>query len=160
MHESAPQVNTPFTARPVTPKAFTLAIVESVAARHGVSVADIFGQCRLKKIVIARHEAIVEVVEARPHWSYPEVARLFGGRDHTTIMHAVKKSGRAVPRKGAAGLPNRRHECMGAARVIGDWVQGYETAAAQIEYRAAMAVANFVRSFALPSWARTEGGAE
>lgn len=80
-----------------TPKQFTLAIVESVAARHNVSVKAIFGTSRMAHIVRARHEAMAEVVEARPHWSFPTVGRFFS-RDHTTVINALQKLGRWKPR--------------------------------------------------------------
>jgi chromosomal replication initiator protein len=28
--------------------------------------------------------------------SYPAIARLFGGRDHTTVIHAVEKTQRVI----------------------------------------------------------------
>lgn len=80
-----------------TPRKFTLAIVESVAAKHNVPVSAILGDSRLRHIVAARHEAMAEVVEARPHWSFPTVGRLFG-RDHTTVISALQKLGKWKPR--------------------------------------------------------------
>ncbi len=80
-----------------TPRQFTLAIVESVAARHGVPVWEILSPKRTQRVVRARDEAIAEVVEARPHWSYPTVGRLFG-RDHATVIHSLQKLGKWKPR--------------------------------------------------------------
>ena len=102
-----------------TPRQFTLAIMESVGARHGVSAEEILGPRRTKRIVTARHEAIVEVVEARPHWSYPTVALMFGGRDHTTIMHALQKLGKWKPRERWADHPGG----LVVARIIGTFIQ-------------------------------------
>jgi chromosomal replication initiator protein len=31
--------------------------------------------------------------------SYPSLGRLFGGRDHTTVIHAVEKIGRLMPER-------------------------------------------------------------
>jgi chromosomal replication initiator protein len=31
------------------------------------------------------------LAKQQPPRSYPEIARRFGGRDHTTVMHAVKR---------------------------------------------------------------------
>ena len=156
MHETPQTVNPQSPARPITPKDFTLAIVESVVARHpGVTVADVFGPCRKRPIVNARFEAIAEIVEARPHWSYPTIGRLFN-RDHTTIMSALDRLGRR---------PDRQqwpcHEsALSAARSVSDFIRNYEAVADQKEYAAALSVADFVRSFALPVWARSKGGAE
>lgn len=112
-----------------TPRQFTLAIVESVAARHpGVTAAQILEQdgtpgARLRKVVAARHEAIAEVCEARPHWSYPTVGRFFGNRDHTSVMHALKKLGRWTPRKSntnhASGVAAVRAVVAGIAGMEG-----------------------------------------
>lgn len=102
---SQEQINT---TKTVTPRQLTLAIVESVAARHGVTVGIVFERdgrpgARVRKVVEARHEAIAEVAAARPHWSYPALGRFFGGRDHTSVMHALKKLGRWKPRKAVRG---------------------------------------------------------
>lgn len=80
-----------------TPSAFTLAIIKEIGKRHGVSVAEIKGPNRKRTIVHARCEAIRAVAAARPHWSYPEIGRHFGNRDHTTIMHHLDKSGSRKP---------------------------------------------------------------
>lgn len=138
------------TARPLTPKDFTLAIVEGVVARHpGVTVEDVFGPCRKKHIILARFEAIAEIVEARPHWSYPTVGRLFN-RDHTTILSALDRIGKRQPRTGW----NYHEGALQAVRSVSNFIQNFEAAADQKEYLAAMSVAEFVRSFALPAWAR------
>jgi chromosomal replication initiation ATPase DnaA len=128
MHESPTTVNlkSPGVSDQIaitTPAQFTRVIVESVAARHGVSVADIFSPCRLRPIVDARHEAIAEVCEARPHWSYPTVGRLFG-RDHTTIMSALERLGRKVPRKCRI----HHHDGMAIGRGVGEFVAALEIA--------------------------------
>lgn len=78
------------TFAPTTPRQFTLVIVESVGARHGVSVEAIMSEHRGRGVVRARHEAWAEVYAYRPHWSYPEMGRRFN-RDHTTIMYGIKK---------------------------------------------------------------------
>ena len=122
------------TKETLTPRQFTLLIVESVAARHGVSAADILRPdsmragdrfpTRTRKVVEARHEAMAEVAEARPHWSYPCLGNLFGGRDHTTVMSALKKLGRYKPRKSstnhASGVPAVRAIAAGIAGMGGD----------------------------------------
>lgn len=81
------QINT---IEAVTPRQFTLVIVESVGARHGVSVKAIMSEDRGRVVVRARHEAWAEVYVYRPHWSYPELGRRFN-RDHSTIMYGIKK---------------------------------------------------------------------
>lgn len=68
-------------------------IIREVAKQHDVSVQDILGARRSKNIVLARHEAICAAARARPDMSLPALGRHFGGRDHTTILHALRKGG-------------------------------------------------------------------
>lgn len=78
-------------ARSATP---ARAMIEMVAAWHGLTGADILSNSRKRVIVTARRDAIVAVMHncrimGRP-LSYPEVGRVFG-RDHTTILFAIGK---------------------------------------------------------------------
>lgn len=66
-------------------------IVAETAVKHRVTVKEILGPKRTKPIVRARHEAFYRARIERPDMSYPELGMAFGGKDHTTILHAVKK---------------------------------------------------------------------
>jgi hypothetical protein len=66
-------------------------VVAAIAKRHGVTFNDIMGPGRKAKIVAARFEAIVTVAQLRHTWSLPQIGRFFGDRDHTTILHCIKK---------------------------------------------------------------------
>lgn len=68
-----------------------LDIIKAVAAKHGLTVAQIKGHGRQKALTAARHEAISRVYAARPDLSLPQIGRIFH-RDHTTILHAVRKT--------------------------------------------------------------------
>jgi len=70
----------------------TKQIVAAIAKRHGVTFDDIIGPCRKRSIVAARFEAIVTVAQLRHLWSLPELGRFFGNRDHTTILHCIRKT--------------------------------------------------------------------
>ena len=48
------------------------------------------GKNRQRPLVTARQEAMY-VFRELTDLSYPAIARLFGGRDHTTVIHAVDK---------------------------------------------------------------------
>ena len=61
----------------------------------GVSVEAIRGRSRQRPIVTARQTAMY-VVRELTDLSYPAIARLFGGRDHTTVIHAVEKTQRVM----------------------------------------------------------------
>lgn len=65
--------------------------VMAVAARRfGILVPDLQSSQRQKQLSYARHVAMF-VAHEITFKSYPEIARRFGGRDHTTCIHAVRK---------------------------------------------------------------------
>ena len=66
-------------------------IIEETAKHFGVTAADIVAPGRLAAIVIARQVAMWRVRRERKNMSLPEIGRRIGGRDHTTVMHAVRK---------------------------------------------------------------------
>lgn len=64
--------------------------VQRVVAKHfGVSRLDLIGQSRRKKHVIPRQIAMYLIHDGKR--TLPEIGRRFGGRDHSTILHAVRK---------------------------------------------------------------------
>lgn len=65
-------------------------ITDIVADFYGVSVNDILSERRTAVVVWPRQ---VGMYLAKRHTtlSYPNIAQRFGGRDHTTAMHAVRK---------------------------------------------------------------------
>jgi chromosomal replication initiator protein len=65
-------------------------IVSGVAKFFNVKVQDMKGPRRTKQLVLPRQ---VAMFLARRHtgMSLPEIGKHFGGRDHTTVMHAVRK---------------------------------------------------------------------
>jgi len=65
-------------------------ILEATADRYGFTVDAICGPSRTRPLVTARQVAMY-VVRNLTDYSYPAIARLFGGRDHTTVIHAVQK---------------------------------------------------------------------
>lgn len=56
-----------------------------------VTWADIQGIRRTRHLVRPRQICAYEVYKQRPDLSLPTIGRLFGGRDHTTILHSVHK---------------------------------------------------------------------
>lgn len=61
-----------------------------VAHHFGVSRVEMTSARRAQKIVLPRHIAMY-VAKATTHWSLPEIGLMFGRRDHTTVLHAVRK---------------------------------------------------------------------
>ncbi|UCE64856.1 MAG: chromosomal replication initiator protein DnaA [Nitrospirota bacterium] len=65
-------------------------IQEAVANRYHIKVADLKSKRRTKTLVHPRQVAMYlcrELTDA----SFPEIGRDFGGKDHTTIIHACKQ---------------------------------------------------------------------
>lgn len=65
-------------------------ILKAISDYYSIPVKDILGKSRIKEITNARHIAM--------YFSYhhmkstlKEIADYFGGRDHTSVLHAVKK---------------------------------------------------------------------
>jgi chromosomal replication initiator protein len=67
----------------------TEAIQRTVASRFNVSVNDILGKRRTHNIAFARQVAMF-LSRRLTGCSYPELGALFGGRDHSTVIHAKK----------------------------------------------------------------------
>ncbi len=65
-------------------------ILEATASTFGFTVDDLCGPSRRRPLVIARQIGMY-VFREMTDFSYPAIAREFGGRDHTTVMHAVDK---------------------------------------------------------------------
>jgi chromosomal replication initiator protein len=73
-------------------------ILEATASAFDLSVADICGPSRRRPLVAARQTAMY-LFRDLTDYSYPAIAREFGDRDHTTVMHAQKKVARLMAEK-------------------------------------------------------------
>lgn len=76
------------------------AVRRAVAERTGQTVAAILSASRSPSIALARHLAFY-LCRTRLHMSSVEIGRAFGGRDHTTVLGAVRKIERDLPRDAA-----------------------------------------------------------
>ena len=65
-------------------------LLNEIAGLLGFGVDALRGKSRQRPLVMARQEAMY-VFRELTDLSYPAIARLFGGRDHTTVIHAVDK---------------------------------------------------------------------
>ena len=65
-------------------------LLSEIAVILGFSVEALRGKSRQRPLVTARQTAMY-VFRELTDLSYPAIARLFGGRDHTTVIHAVDK---------------------------------------------------------------------
>lgn len=66
-------------------------IIEKISQIHGISYAEIMGRSRVRPIVAARQAAMFEVHKRRPDLTLPQLGKIFGGKDHTTVLHAIRK---------------------------------------------------------------------
>jgi len=65
-------------------------IQKSVADFYNIKVADMYSKRRPANIAMPRQIAMYLAKELTQK-SFPDIGDLFGGRDHTTVLHAVKK---------------------------------------------------------------------
>jgi chromosomal replication initiator protein len=73
------------------PRRVRIEDIQRVVARHyNVSKSDLLSSRRTRTIVRPRQIAMYLAKVLTPR-SLPEIGRRFGGRDHTTVLHAVRK---------------------------------------------------------------------
>jgi chromosomal replication initiator protein len=70
-------------------------LLAEMAGYLGFTVEALKGKSRQRPLVAARQIAMY-VFRDMTELSYPAIARLFGGRDHTTVIHAVDKTQRMM----------------------------------------------------------------
>ncbi len=65
-------------------------ILEETAKMFGWTIDELCGRSRRRPLVTSRQIGMY-VFRELTDYSYPQIGREFGGRDHTTVMHAVEK---------------------------------------------------------------------
>lgn len=65
-------------------------IQKTVADYYKTKVADMYSKKRTRDIVMPRQMAMYLARELT-NMSYPDIGKAFGGKDHTTVMHACEK---------------------------------------------------------------------
>jgi chromosomal replication initiator protein len=77
--------------RPQEPKRVKIEDIQRIVARHyNVSRSDLLSSRRTANVVRPRQVAMY-LAKTLTLRSLPEIGRRFGGRDHTTVLHAVRK---------------------------------------------------------------------
>jgi chromosomal replication initiator protein len=77
--------------RPTDPRRIRVEDILRVVSKHyGVSRADLLSSRRTANVVRPRQIAMY-LAKTLTLRSLPEIGRRFGGRDHTTVLHAVRK---------------------------------------------------------------------
>lgn len=75
---------------PVGPEITAKQIMDQTAVYYGVTIDDLCGSSRSRVLVTARQIAMYLCRELTD-LSLPKIGQQFGGRDHTTVMHADRK---------------------------------------------------------------------
>ncbi|MGI9023528.1 MAG: chromosomal replication initiator protein DnaA [Acidimicrobiales bacterium] len=83
-------------ARQLTPRM----ILDTTCEMFGMTIDDLIGKSRSRPLVTARQISMY-VFRQMTDFSYPAIGREFGGRDHTTVIHAVDKIGTLMKQRRA-----------------------------------------------------------
>jgi chromosomal replication initiator protein len=75
-------------------------IQQAVATHFNQRLSDLLGPRRPKDLALARQVAQYLCKQLTTK-SYPDIGRAFGGRDHTTVIHAVRNVENLLPRDPA-----------------------------------------------------------
>ena len=65
-------------------------IAKQVAQKHNITMEDMKSERKPRNITIARQEAYYRCKQETNN-SLPQIGRFFGNRDHTTILHGIRK---------------------------------------------------------------------
>ena len=66
------------------------AVIKAVAEYYGVKISDLRSERKHKVVALPRQVAMY-LIRGLTRCSLPDIGLRFGGRDHTTVMYAVKK---------------------------------------------------------------------
>lgn len=75
----------------VTLKPTMRQIAEAYAVRHGVTLDDLKGRDNTVFMSAVRRGAMLAIHQTTKH-SLSQIGRFFGGRDHTTVMYAIRRA--------------------------------------------------------------------
>ncbi|MGH8875031.1 MAG: helix-turn-helix domain-containing protein, partial [Acidimicrobiia bacterium] len=78
-------------SRPLSPED----IIHAAAGIYGFELQDLKSRSRRQPLVLSRQVAMY-LCREHTDLSLPRIGELFGGRDHTTVIHAVEKIKRLI----------------------------------------------------------------
>lgn len=81
------------------------AILARIAKEHGLTVDMLKGPSRTAHVVIARHHAVYEIRRQCKDVSTTVIGRMLGGRDHTTIITALRHWPQKAAKLGVECIP-------------------------------------------------------
>jgi len=77
-------------SRGMTPRQANMLEIEAIANAYDYTAEDVLGKSKMKALVAVRRQCIVML--RRKGYSTTEIGRIMGGRDHSTICHALSVS--------------------------------------------------------------------
>lgn len=77
-------------------------IIAECAREAGLKVEDLTGPRRTFAIAVPRQKAMWRL-QSELGWSLPRIGRHLGGRDHTTVLHGVRRHAQRIAEAQAAG---------------------------------------------------------
>jgi hypothetical protein len=86
---------------PLAPLSPAQAVRRNCAVAFDVPETKLLGRGRARWISIPRQATCYVLRQRFPHLSYPSIAKLIGGRDHSTIIHAVRQTEARMERDAA-----------------------------------------------------------
>lgn len=66
-------------------------VIAATVMHFGLPKEAMTNSARYRSVARPRQIAMYLIREMCPHMSYPGIGRLMGGRDHTTVLHGVRK---------------------------------------------------------------------
>jgi len=99
----------------------------------GITRADINSHHRTDDIIYPRHLCFYHVCEERPDLSYPQIGRMFGNRDHTTVIYAHKKISEMTEEDHRKALAYQRKQCKKRRKYVRERIKELEAQAAETQ---------------------------
>ena len=65
--------------------------IQRILDKHKMTWKEAMGPGMTMPFIRVRAEIYIMLRSRQRPWSFPRIAKLCGGRDHTTIMHSVKR---------------------------------------------------------------------
>jgi chromosomal replication initiator protein len=91
------EITTAFAARVLkdllstsAPNVTTKKVIQAVAQYFSIETSDLLGKKRIKELVYPR-QLVMYFLREKLSQSFPQIGDALGGKDHTTVMHGVKK---------------------------------------------------------------------
>ena len=72
----------------LSPREFAL----EYANRKNIRASDFLGPTRVSYVTKPRQDCMADMKRRFPQMSFRSIGKIFGGRDHSTVMYSVRKS--------------------------------------------------------------------